>query len=373
MARKSMTGVEGLHFINDRYRIDISVRDLRTGSLRRFTEMLPQGISLKAAKERAREANNLAHSGELFEAKERARHRLYECLDIYQEWSARNHPKTARSRLSVTNAIKRALPDKCLNDMQMADFETLKRVRQSEGAQAGTVNRAVAQLKHFIGRAALEGWISNDLAISLRKVTPLEEPPGRTRHLSDEEYCLLVNSLPKEACRFVITALLTGLRRGELVSLRKVDVDFVRKRIYVANSKNGRSRYVPMHSDVEEVLREAVADSSHDCVFVNDHGMPMTRSRITYLFRNAVKKAGLTNLRLHDCRHDFCTSLGDNQVDVNLIAKLAGHSTLAMAQRYTHIGDRVLAAAVQRIPTKGRPIPSCDGISIPFTQAPPAL
>lgn len=60
----------------------------------------------------------------------------------------------------------------------------------------------------------------------------------------------------------VIIAIQTGLRKGELLSLKRTQVDFVRELIHVTNTKSGRDKFVPMNVVVRSELRKAAEASS---------------------------------------------------------------------------------------------------------------
>jgi integrase len=68
-----------------------------------------------------------------------------------------------------------------------------------------------------------------------------------------------------------------------------------------------------------------------------------------------VKRAKIANLRFHDLRHDFATKLRRRGIGLDVIRDLLGHSTLAMAQRYAHIGRDDLSAAVETLPPLAAP------------------
>lgn len=145
--------------------------------------------------------------------------------------------------------------------------------------------------------------------------------------------------------------MLTGMRRGEILNLRKANVDLVANQIRVTRTKSNKARFIPIHESLVPILQAAITRSSTEYVFTNAHGRPFSH-RIGVAFRRATRKLGIEDLRFHDLRHDFATKLRRNGMGLDLIAALLGHTTLAMTQRYAHLGRDDLRAAVSQLQPK---------------------
>jgi len=72
----------------------------------------------------------------------------------------------------------------------------------------------------------------------------------------------------------------------------------------------------------------------------------------SYKWGKALKSAGIENLRFHDCRHTAASYLAMSGADLNAIATLLGHKTLAVTRRYTHLSDQHLGSAIERMAEK---------------------
>jgi len=110
-----------------------------------------------------------------------------------------------------------------------------------------------------------------------------------------------------------VTTLYTGLRKGELRALRKSDIDWSLKAIWVRRSgardttKGGHDEAIPIHPDLEPVLREAIATSSSELVFPAPHGgMVRHDFRFADILRRAMARAGIVEGYLHVCRKKGC-------------------------------------------------------------------
>jgi integrase len=149
----------------------------------------------------------------------------------------------------------------------------------------------------------------------------------------------------------------TGLRRGELLNLRWADVDLQAGRLVVRNregftSKNGRERLVPVVGRALETLREmygARDPLDNERVFVDGDGKPPKPDRVSRRFKFYVRKAKLPNadrLSFHSCRHTFCSWLSMKDVPIRKISELAGHSSTAVTEVYSHLQPESLERAM---------------------------
>ena len=147
----------------------------------------------------------------------------------------------------------------------------------------------------------------------------------------------------------VLLALNTGLRRGELFSLRWADIDVDAKMLTVraAAAKSGDSRRVPLNDEAEETLkgwRKQQKPKDEEFVFPGADGARLTN--VNKAWATVCKLARLTNFRLHDCRHHFASRLVQLGVDLNVVRELMGHHDLKMTLRYGHLAPDNLKSAV---------------------------
>jgi len=113
----------------------------------------------------------------------------------------------------------------------------------------------------------------------------------------------------------VIFLLFTGARVGEALWLDWRCTELARAHVSFPKTKNGDPRGVPLHRDLVAVL--ANLPHRDGCVFRRPDGKPYERpsgddnisagSKIKTAFRGAVRRAGLEDFRVHDCRHTWAT------------------------------------------------------------------
>ncbi len=209
-------------------------------------------------------------------------------------------------------------------------------VQESRPNKPATINRHIAAVKHMFTKAVEWDMVEEEVLKKVRKVRMLPENNRRLRYLSKEECQALVGLCSGQLRAMVITALNTGMRRGEIFSLTWDQLDLKHGFVLLERTKNGERREIPING----ALRQALAmvprrlDGGH--VFINqESGLPYCTFNKAFL--RACKKAGITNFRFHDLRHTFASHLVMAGVDITTVKELLGHKTLAMTLRYAHL------------------------------------
>jgi integrase len=159
---------------------------------------------------------------------------------------------------------------------------------------------------------------------------------------------------PAWFARFVRAALLTAMRRGELMALTWADVD-TRADVLTVQAQHAKSRStrrVPISSALHAVLAECRGDvipmpSVH--VFTGGHGSRLNPNVIEYEWRKLVKSAGIEDFHFHDCRHDAASRMVSAGVPLGTIQQLLGHSNPSMTMRYAHLAPDAAADAMERL------------------------
>jgi integrase len=84
-------------------------------------------------------------------------------------------------------------------------------------------------------------------------------------------------------------------------------------------------------------------------VFCRDDGSPYTASMVKRWSADACKRAGLARATLHGLRHSYGSALGNTGGGRDVVRVLLGHSSDAMAARYTHLSEGYMREAVERL------------------------
>ena len=276
--------------------------------------------------------------------------------EIFLPWSTANK-RSYREDDQRSVTLKAFFGEKHLRDIKPMMIEKFKRERLATPTKHDTeerprprtpasVNRDLACLSKILSMA-----FDNELIDSnpMRRVRLLKENGSRERFITADEEVKLFAKLTgrRDHIRSVVTvALNTGMRRGEILDLQWEHVNFIARTIFIARSKTGKTRTIPMNDIVFEELKALKQDAgTRDFVFsVSKTGVNIDSIKTGW--RNACAAAGLVDLRFHDTRHTFATRLRANGVHEWDIRDLLGHTTTRMTSVYTHQTPANLRQAV---------------------------
>ena len=248
-------------------------------------------------------------------------------------------PKSSLRDECSLKHLSKTFDGKMLSEINPLLIEKYKKTRKDEGAEAATINRELGCLRHMFNMAIAWGKAQNyPFGFGKNKVKFLKEPKGKDRILSEDEETRLLEAvrLPTKSQHLepiIITALNTGMRKGEILNLKWSNVDFKTGHILVEETKNGEIRKVPMNKKLTETLERDKKASKGECVY-SDNGKPYGDVKTGWW--TALKNAGIENFRFHDLRHTFGSRLGMAGVDIRTIQELMGHKDIKMTMRYSH-------------------------------------
>lgn len=214
-----------------------------------------------------------------------------------------------------------------------------------------TVNRYAAAIGAVFTWAIRRRIAPKGFVHPVRGIAQQRENPGKTRFLSDDERQRLL-----AACKaskwdrlylLVLLGLTTGARRGELIGLRWADVDLAQRVVYVARSKNGDPKVLPLvPAAVDELQRFKGASGALVFPARLDPTHPMAFGD---RWAQALKAAGVRNFRFHDLRHSCASLLAAHGATLLEIGDLLGHRHVAMTKRYSHLAASHRSSLVNRV------------------------
>lgn len=178
----------------------------------------------------------------------------------------------------------------------------------------------------------------------------------RQRHLSLQEasdLLALVQTPSPQLHDICLLSLHTGLRAGEIFSLRWEDIHWENETILVRDPKSGRNRYAYLTSATKAMLETRRSAATCDLIFHQADGSPL--KEVSRTFERIVDKLGWNKgqadprlkVVFHTLRHTFASWLVQQGTPLYTVAKLMGHSTLAMTERYAHLAPEGLRTAVR--------------------------
>lgn len=281
--------------------------------------------------------------------------------DFAEVWKERVFPSiTERSRIRWKGILdKHLIPEfkGSLRGITLASVESYRARRNKEGASNATLNLELTVLKHLFNRAVTWEYLQEN---PIAKVKKFKEPPGRTRWLEPDELKKLLNACSIESFQneqshfysdlvkaylkpFIIFSLNTGMRRGEVLGLKRKDIDWKNRLVTIEMSKNGQKRHVNLNDQAVNVLKSLPPRIDSEFLF------PFNGNQLSIAFKRACKRAEIKDFRLHDLRHCFASYMAMNGVQGRGLQALLGHKDARMTMRYSHLSDEYLKQAVNGI------------------------
>ncbi len=243
----------------------------------------------------------------------------------------------------------RVLGDLGLTEVSVRQITEYKQKRLGMGVRPATLNRELASLcKAFnIARNEWE-WIKEN---PFSRVPKERENNIRYRWLRDEEEPKLLAASPEWLRDVVVFAIYTGMRQGEIIHLEWENVDLNRRCVVLLKTKTKYPRTIPLCRQAYEVLcrRKQIRNLQVNNVFLNANHWRIEQAKLGKLFRAALRRAGIEDLRFHDLRHTFGTRLAQKGADIFHIAKLMGHRNISTTMRYLHHSESSLANVVNML------------------------
>lgn len=178
-------------------------------------------------------------------------------------------------------------------------------------------------------------------------------PPNDPVYIPKADFAQLLLAVDDEQFRsLVLFAVLTGLRRGELISLRWSDIDLENRLIRIRNKedftvKAQRPRTIPINKDLFRLIEALPRCSDH--VFVDRKGMPLKGGYVTKKFKKYVRQCGLGNFHWHNLRSTFASYLVQSSTPLAEVQRLLGHSSVVTTQIYAAVNDDNLRQAAEKI------------------------
>lgn len=195
-----------------------------------------------------------------------------------------------------------------------------------------------------------EEYLRENPARKIKKYSERDRVSDRV--LSEEEETRLLSASYPRLRSVIFVVLNTGLRLGEVLSLKWELVDFNKKTLKVERTKSGKPLTLPMNRDLlAEMKRLRALGSTNQYVFQNPKtGKPITTIRSA--FEGACRRAGITGLTFHRLRHTVASRLIERNADIEEVRSILGHSSIAVTQRYVHATEERRRTTVELLSTK---------------------
>jgi integrase len=242
-----------------------------------------------------------------------------------------------------------------LRSIRVEQVQAFKTQQVNKGLKPKTINNQLSILSSLLQTAVVWEYADDNPA---RRVRKLPVPPKPLKHwkiAQSDAFLEAVQNLRPEWYAFFLCALRTGLRLGELLALRWVDVDFDTGFICVVENythgkvgspKSGKIRKVPMTRGLQAALK-AHKHRRGKLVFCTEDGGYLNRNRVKHPFRICTRAAGVPKIRIHDLRHTFASQLAVNGVSIAKIQQYLGHADIRQTMKYAHLSPEEIANHVE--------------------------
>lgn len=231
-------------------------------------------------------------------------------------------------------------------DMRLAGEDRKNEKGKPVPRSNDTVRLDLALLGHLF-TVAIKEW---EIGLPFNPVMNIRRPapgPGRNRRLTpDEERRLLaaVDQHSNPMLRWIVrTALETGMRSSEIVTLRRAQVDLKRRIVKLLETKNTSPRTVPLTITATDLFQEAlnhpVRPKDTDLIFFGEPGHDGKRRPYQFnpVWLKIKREQGLADVRFHDLRHEAVSRFVEAGFSDQEVSAISGHKSMQMLKRYTHL------------------------------------
>lgn len=258
-------------------------------------------------------------------------------LADYLAWYEKERPTTYRRAVSALRHFRAAFDRTTAESLPPVAIDRWAASQAARGQTEKALKLARAALKRAVTQRRIAHSPMDGVVIP--KTVVSRAPPYYTR----EQLRALARE-PRGAAWVFMAA--TGLRRGEMVKARKADAQggmLLVESLAEGRTKSGKWRAIPLSPHASRALRMLGDDRLVTC-----HA-----DTLGDWFREDARAAGLPG-SLHWLRHTFCTVLAQSGVSLHEIKRLAGHSSIAVTEIYTHHTPDYGRAAVATMGAWGR-------------------
>jgi integrase len=246
--------------------------------------------------------------------------------------------RSAKNEAAVLKAfLRHSLAQATLAKLTSAQFAAYRDERLTV-VKGATVRREFVILRHCFEIAKGE-WSIPLRANPLKALKLPADSKARDRRLQEDDSEELMQAMTTPSAWYlrplITLAIETGMRRGELLSIRWKDVDMSAPTIRILKTKNGHPRTIPLTPKAVEILSSMAR--TEERVF------PVTPNAVRLAWERLRRRAGLEDLRLHDLRHEAVSRFFEYGLTVPEVALISGHRDPRMLSRYTHLRPEKVA------------------------------
>lgn len=269
---------------------------------------------------------------------------------------------TYKAKVSIYN--RHILPyfkGKLIEQLKTKDIKHWKNTILSTGKiSQSNFNKIYGTLKQCLDYAVDNEYITHNVVMNVDKKSKLFKPViqryDKNYYTLDESKDMLKKS-DGLIHMIILIGLHTGMRIGEIIGLQYSDIDFENRTIRIQRSirnkkikdttKTGVNRTINMSQTLKDALIKYQAIATNDkWIFIYKDNKPFDYSDtiVQSHFKPFLKRIGVSYRTLYALRHSFASNLILNDVNINYISKMLGHSNISITSKYyikSHLPDSI--------------------------------
>ena len=223
--------------------------------------------------------------------------------------------------------------------------------RQAKGITNATINRELAALKRMFRLASQQ---TPPLLLNPPHIPHLRENNVRQGFFTEDDYAQLWSVLPDHVKIPFIIGYWTGMRAGEIVTLRWDQVDLARGllRLEPGTTKNNHGRVIPLVGEVVESLwqwKQHTVSRYPSCPWVCHYRGTRLAAIPKKPWRTSCDLVGLAGKLFHDLRRTAVRNMIRAGVPEVVAMAISGHKTRSVFDRYNVVNEADLCAAIRQL------------------------
>ena len=310
----------------------VSIENARYKAMELLTQIV-NGINPKEVNKEVKRAE---------EKQEREELRLDELFDIYIKKHAKVYKKTWEKDIEGYNRhIKKKLGRRRVSEIRKDELvEVQQYIRENSGLYAS--NRTMAVIKTVFSKA-IEWGIIKDLNKNPTMGIKKFKEKSRDRFLEADELPRFFEALREEENTdvrdYIIVPLMTGARRGNVLSMKWEEINIGSRKWKIPETKNGEALTIPLSEEAVEILKVRKAHQEN-CGIKLKWVFPSDKSKGGHLgvpkerWIRILKRANIKNLRIHDLRRTLGSWQAMTGTSTAVIGKTLGHKSRATTAIY---------------------------------------
>ncbi len=282
-----------------------------------------------------------------------------ELLSEYQAYCKTNLAPSTRKRYgAIIDNFNRFLSKRYPHVEKVSQFfpklfEDFKQFRKEEEAENRTVNAEQIVIRMMFRLAVQWGYAKKNPTDGVSKLrVPTKNAP---QFLSEEQCQKLLEASDDFLRPIFFTFLNTGMRKSELENIEWSDIDFDRRKVLIRVKDDWtpktNEREIPINDGLLKVLQDQKARTNDSrYVFPDEENGKIYKNRLRNRFKVLTKRCGFPEItQVHILRHTFASHLVMKGVDLATVKKLMGHSDIETTMIYSHLTEKHVDEAVDRL------------------------